>query len=469
MREAESLDRTKQWGGKPYPGLGFDFDPQWYLTDEQRDLQERLIRACHDVIRPQAIVSDQTGEYPWKSLEALAELGILGCIIPRKYGGRAENHVGVTMITESLARYGCPSTAVIFTMHLVSVAALLFRAAGNEEAVKVLRRIDRDCFVGSASYTDPETGGHFWYPKISSVEIVPGGYHVRKKSAFTTSSGYARWMITQTVSPDFSGDYSDLSVFLLYADELKGSPGVWDAMGMRGNQSGPVEIDVVLPEGRMIGPPGDGAASNDEAIDPLAMLMFGALYNGVALACMDLARGHATKRRHAQYGQSIADYATTHDVFGRCLIDVQASRVYAFAVSELLDRNTSNNDWTLHEDDPEAMPRTAWTIWPFKAKELGCRMAMEVSDRMLQLHGGSGYSRKAGIERLVRDAKAGWIMGPNNEITRQIVGRWALLGAEAADFWNQRVNEPLLLNELDKLDEDGKRAIVARLARDISD
>ena len=151
-------------------------------------------------------------------------------------------------------------------------------------------------FVGSASYTDPETGGHFWYPKISSVERVPGGFHVRKKSAFTSSSGYAKWMITQTVSPDFSGDFSDLSVFLLYADELKGSPGQWDAMGMRGNQSGPVEIDAVLPEGRMVGPSGDGAASNDEAIDPLGMLMFGALYNGVALACMDLAREHTTRR-----------------------------------------------------------------------------------------------------------------------------------------------------------------------------
>ena len=147
-REARSLDRAKQWGGKPYPGPGFDFDPQRYLTDEQRDLQERLIRVCHDVIRLQAVTSDESGEHPWKSLEALAELGILGCIIPRKYGGRAENHVGVRMITETLARCGCPSTAVIFTMHLFSVAALLFRAAGNEEAVKVLRRIDLDRFVG---------------------------------------------------------------------------------------------------------------------------------------------------------------------------------------------------------------------------------------------------------------------------------------------------------------------------------
>lgn len=50
--------------------------------------------------------------------------------------------------------------------------------------------------------------------------------------------------------------------------------------------------------------------------------------------------------------------------------------------------------------------------------------------------------------------EAGWITGPNNEITRQIVGRWALLGAEATDFRNQKVNESRLLNEFDKLDEN---------------
>src|SRR6185503_17434682 len=218
---------TKRWGGEPYYGLDYEFDPLWFLTPEQLELQQRLIEVCHDVIRPNAIEADRTGEYPRTSLKALAELGLLAVIVPEKYGARGENHVGTLMVTETIARYGCPSTALIYMMHMVAVAALVYRARGNSEIQGLLRRIDSDCLVGTASYTDPETGGHFWYPKISSSERVAEGWHVRKKAAFTTSSGFADWYVTQTTSPDFAGDYSDLSVFLLYPDEVTPKPGTW--------------------------------------------------------------------------------------------------------------------------------------------------------------------------------------------------------------------------------------------------
>jgi len=48
------VDHTKIWGGEPYFGLDYEFDPQWYLTEDQKKLQKQLIEVCHDVIRPQA-------------------------------------------------------------------------------------------------------------------------------------------------------------------------------------------------------------------------------------------------------------------------------------------------------------------------------------------------------------------------------------------------------------------------------
>jgi alkylation response protein AidB-like acyl-CoA dehydrogenase len=455
---------TKRWGGEPYYGLDYEFDPLWFLTPEQLELQERLIDVCHDVIRPNAIEADRTGEYPRTSLKALAELGLLAVIVPEKYGARGENHVGTLMVTETIARYGCPSTALIYMMHMVAVAALVYRARGNSEIQGLLRRIDSDCLVGTASYTDPETGGHFWYPKISSSERVAEGWHVRKKAAFTTSSGFADWYVTQTTSPDFAGDYSDLSVFLLYPDEVTPKPGTWDAMGMHANQSGPLEIDAVIPADRILGWPGDGAASNDEAVDPLAMLMYAGAYNGVALACIDVAKRHATRRAHVQYGRTIADYATTQDVFGGVVADTQASRIYAYTFAKALDDITDGGSWTMYEDDPHVKPRASLTSWSLSAKLLAAGLASRVSDTMLQVCGGRGYTRGAEIERLVRDAKAGWVMAPSNEVTRQMIGRWALFGAEAIDWWNQHIDEPALQNELGKLDREGKQRIIDQLA-----
>ncbi|MBN36115.1 MAG: acyl-CoA dehydrogenase [Rhodospirillaceae bacterium] len=459
----------RQWGEEPFYGLDESFDPQWFLNDRQKALQKQLIEVCHDVIRPQARIVDQTGEYPWESVKALAELNLLGCVVPEEWGGSGENHVGLAMIGETMTRYGCSSTGVIFMMHMAGLAALLFRAGGNDEIKGLLRRLDSDVMIGSASFTDAETGGHFWYPKISSVEKVSGGWHVKKKASFTTSCGEARWVVAQTTSPDFDGDYSNISDFLIYDHEITSHPGQWDVMGMRATVSGPVEIDAVLPDDRMVGKPGDGARSNDEAVNAMAMVLYGALYNGVALAALDLARGFTTRRCHGNTGQSVADYPTTHDTFGKAVIDTQGSRLYLYALAQQLDRVTDNGDWKIYERDPDAAPRSPYILWGLKAKEMAARAASEVSDNMFHLYGGAGYSRKLEIERILRDSRAGWIMGPTNEVTRGIIGRWALHGYLAVDWWNQRVNENVLNGEIGKLDSDGKRALIDRLNKELGD
>ena len=457
------------WGDEPYFGLGYDFDPRFFLSQDDRDLEVEIIEACHRVIRPLAVECDRTGAYPRAGIDELGRLRLLAMIAPREYGCRAASHTQVLMATEAIARYGCPSTAIIFMMHLVAVAGLVFRAGGNPEIESLLRRMDAEALIGTASYTDPETGGHFWYPKTSSAERVADGWHVRKTAAFTTSSGFADWYLTQTTSPDFDGDYADLSVFLLYPDEVQGSPGVWDAMGMHANQSGPVEIDAVVPENRIVGWPGDGARSNDEAIDPLAFLMYAGAYNGVALACLDVARRHALRRAHVQYGRRIADYATSQDSYGRALCRAQASRMFAYALARALDDATDGGDWTIYAREPDAAPRAQFTCWGLEAKVLAAGLASEVSDQMLHLCGGRGYARAAEIERLVRDAKAGWVMAPSNEVSQQIVGRWALLGPDSVDWWNQHVDERALHNELGKMTAAEKRKLVDELENQLAE
>ena len=82
---------------------------------------------------------------------------------------------------------------------------------------------------------------------------------------------------------------------------------------------------------------------------------------------------------------------------------------------------------------------------------------------MLHACGGSGYKRDMELERYLRDAKAGWVMGPTNEVLRQFVGKSALLGFEVLDYWNQHVNERAIANETKKLDAKGKRALAEKL------
>jgi len=60
------------------------------------------------------IICDETYEFPRKSMDAVASLGLLGLIVPKELGGLGQNHVCAAMVVETIARYGCPSTAMIY-------------------------------------------------------------------------------------------------------------------------------------------------------------------------------------------------------------------------------------------------------------------------------------------------------------------------------------------------------------------
>ncbi|MEO1623378.1 MAG: acyl-CoA dehydrogenase family protein, partial [Cyanobacteria bacterium J06632_3] len=185
--------------------LSGDFDPQWLLTPAQQDLQAQLIDLCATVLRPNAVASDRELVYPRQNFEALASLGLLGLFVPKEWGGLGENHVCAAMVVETIARYGCPSTAMCYTMHLGAVAAALFRAHNNPDLQSLLMRLDADVLIGTLSYSDPETGSHFWYPVSSKAHRTEDGWQVFKRASWTTSAGFADWYIVQTTSPEFSG------------------------------------------------------------------------------------------------------------------------------------------------------------------------------------------------------------------------------------------------------------------------
>ena len=145
------------------------------------------------------------------------------------------------VVTETLARYGDASCAMCYVMHIGAVEALKLRATPYL-IEKYLKKV-KDGFIGTLSYSDPETGSHFWYPIASGARKVDGGYEVLKKASWTTSAGFADFYVCQTTSPDYNGDYSNLSVFVIDKDQIVAEPQAWDAMGLRGNQSGTLLCD----------------------------------------------------------------------------------------------------------------------------------------------------------------------------------------------------------------------------------
>jgi alkylation response protein AidB-like acyl-CoA dehydrogenase len=264
----------------------------------------------------------------------------------------------------------------------------------------------------------------------------------------------------QTTSPDFKG-YDDLSVFVVDAEHVESQPSLWDALGLRGNQSGPLEVPgVEIPDYQLIGPIGDGAASNDEIVDPFFLIGSSSVWNGISLGTIDIAKRHTTRKRHVDVGLRVADYPTIQDYVGEAVMDTNASRAFVYSVAEAMDRATDNNTKVL---EPGQFARADYLHWAWQIKFIAAKNVAHTVDKMLHACGGSGYKRDMELERYLRDGKAGWVMGPTNEVLRQFVGKAVLLGFDSLDYWNQTYNRRAVENEVKKLDSAGKRELAEQL------
>jgi alkylation response protein AidB-like acyl-CoA dehydrogenase len=445
------------WGSEPFWGLGYDWDPDWVLTDRHKELRAKLIDLCQQEMRDNAKRSDDELKFPRRNLELLGEHGFLALTVPEEYGGLGENHVAYSMVCETIARYGCASTAMCYVMHTGAVNAIMLRAT-PALIDKYIRPLNSGK-IGTLSYSDPETGSHFWYPISSGAERVNGGFKVRKKASWTTSAGFADFYVVQTTSPDFKG-YDDLSVFVVDAEDAHAQPALWDALGLRGNQSGGLDVQGEIPADQIVGPVGDGAESNDESVDPWFLLGSSSVWNGISMGAIDIAKRHTTRKRHVDVGLRVCDYPTIQDYVGEAVIDTNACRTFVLSVAEAFDRVTDSNTRVLQ---PGTTARAAFLHWAWQMKFAAAKNVAGVVDKMLHACGGSGYKRDMELERYLRDGKAGWVMGPTNEVLRQFVGKSALLGFEVLDYWNQTVNERAIANETKKLDAKGKRALAEKL------
>ena len=292
-------------------------------------------------MRANAKRSDDELLFPRRNLELLGEHGFLGLTVPEEYGGLGENHVAFAMACETIARYGCASTAMCYVMHIGAVQAIMLRPTA-ELVDKYIRPLNSGV-IGTLSYSDPETGSHFWYPISSRAERSNGGYRVTKKASWTTSGGFADFYVVQTTSPDFKG-YDDLSVFVIDKEHCEAQPSLWDALGLRGNQSGAIAFnDVEIPGTQIVGP---GGGRRDVERRGRRPVVPDRLVVGLerARARRDRHReAHTTRKKHVDVGMRVADYPTIQDYVGQAVMETNAvARCSSHSVAQAFDGATEN-------------------------------------------------------------------------------------------------------------------------------
>jgi alkylation response protein AidB-like acyl-CoA dehydrogenase len=395
---------------------------EWDLPDSHRALREDVERLGEELLGPRAADLDARGGFPRENMDALAEHGICSLMLDPEVGGLGLDHRALAMVCETMARF-CASTTMVYVMH--TCAAQTVHLMGDaDQKERYLRPIRERGEIATLSFSEPATGGHFWYC-VSQAKRMDGGYVLDAEKSFTTSAGHADWYVVETRAPD-SDRPEDLDFYLVRGDAEGVAAGNWRALGMNGNASGPMTFrNVLVPEHDLLGEHAAGRYWNDNVIDPVFLLASSACWLGIAQGAFEHAVVHTSKRTFLDFQRRLAEYQVPRSYLAQCQIKVDSVRLMVYWLAQRLDDLAAAG-----RPHQEAL----YECWETKVH--ASDTVIDVTNLALQLTGGLGY--KAGpVERFLRDGRAGAVMAPSNELCRDWIGK-TLVGMPLGYWYEDR-------------------------------
>jgi alkylation response protein AidB-like acyl-CoA dehydrogenase len=398
----------------PFPRM------QFTLSEPQRELVALCHRLGAEALEPGADERDRNHVFPRDAMRALGRAGLNSLTVSPDLGGLGLGYFEYALAAETLAHYD-PSTAMVYVMHLAAVETVNL-VGSAEQKRRLLPPVREAGTIATLAFSEPGTGGHFWYC-LSQARRDGDGYVFSKDSSFVTSAGQADWYLVETRTPD-SDDPSDMLYLIVFGNQDGIAPGAFQALGMNANCSGPIAWrNVRVARENRLGDEGAAAHWNDEAVDPLFLIGSSAVWIGIAQAALNNAVHTARTRVHKDFNKSIADYQVIRHYLARAQIHADSARALLYHVARQADA---------YRDQGRPQADLLFDLW--ETKTHAADVCIEITNTALQVQGGLGYKRGK-TERLLRDGRAGAVMGPSNEMCQEWIGR-SLVGMDLG-FWKQ--------------------------------
>jgi alkylation response protein AidB-like acyl-CoA dehydrogenase len=362
------------------------------------------------VLAPTAADNDKLGRFSTDAVHALGKAGLLGLMLPADVGGAALGPQAFATVVATLAEADA-SVAMVFLMH--TVASLTVAAATRTPAIdRVLSEMTAGRHLSTLAFSETGSRSHFWAPVSRAVSLNGAGVRIAASKSFVTSAGYAQSYVTSALSPTGTGP-TDSTLYLVAAE----TPGLtvasaWDGLGLRANASSPMRLDgcVVPPEMRLTAD-GAGFPAMLQIVLPLFNLGQAAVSLGLCRAATSATAAHLKSARFEHLGASL----------GEALPNLRAQLATMQIETDGLAARVDDTVRHLEHPDDLTMLRV------LEAKAAAGETAIAVTSLAMRTCGGAAFSRQTGIERFFRDAQAGAVMAPTNDVLREFIGK-SLLG-----------------------------------------
>lgn len=352
---------------------------------------------------------DEKARFPEEAIGALAREGFLGLCVPAALGGKGQGPRAFAAVVEELSQ-GCASAAMVYVMH-VSAAQAIASSATLRDRDDLLRAIASGAHLTTLALSEKGSRSQFWAPVSKLEPDGNGGYLTSGYKSWVTSATYADSLVASAQKP---GAASPLESTLYLA--RKGAPGLrvagrFDGLGLRGNDSAPVAIEkMAVRKADLVTEPGAGAKTILEVILPWFALGTAAMANGICRAAVAATAGHLSATGFEHSGQGLRDLPTLRSRLARMSVRTEQSRaLLGYTLGEV-------------ESPSETTP-----LYVLQTRLAAIEAAADVTDLAMKACGGAAFSKHLPLERLFRDARAGWVMAPTVDHLEDFVGK-ALTG-----------------------------------------
>jgi alkylation response protein AidB-like acyl-CoA dehydrogenase len=357
-----------------------------------------------EVAGPAAPDVDAKARFPKEAVSAVQAKGLAGLTIPADAGGKGQGPRAFCAVVEELAM-ACPSTAMVFTMH-VSATAVIVASKTLASRASVLKDIAAGRHLTTLALSEKGSRSIFWIP----VSKLNGDTTSAQKS-WITSAGNADSYVASAGLPNAKSPLESV----LYLVDRK-APGVklvspFQGLGLRGNDSAPVALEnVKVPKEAYLCAPGDGLGAMLQVVLPWFAIGSAAVAHGICRAAVAATTAHLSGAGFEFNGSKLRDLPNLRTRLAQMMVRTEQSRALLGYTLGLMEK-----------------PTDATPLYVLQTRLAAIQAAVDVTDLAMKTCGGAAFSSHLGVERLFRDARAGWVMAPTVDHLEDLVGK-ALTG-----------------------------------------
>lgn len=375
------------------------------LTEEQEMVRNSIREFAENEIAPLASEYDEEEKFPKPQLEGLAELGLLGMIIPEKYGGAGFDSVSYSLALEEIAKADASVAVIVGVTNSVCCYPIL--SFGTEEQKqKYLVPLAKGEKLGAFCLSEPQAGSDATNIK-TKAEKDGDDYVINGTKSWVTNGGEAETHIVMAATGQENGRKEITSFIVEKEREGLSVSSVEHKLGQRASKTTELSFEnVCVPKKNILGGLGNGMKVAFNSLDN-GRIGIGSLSVGIAQAAFEEAKSYAKDR--IAFGKPIAEFQAIQFKLSEMATEIEAARLLTLQAASLKDANHKQTG-----------------IYASMAKLYASEMANKVCAEAIQIHGGNGYSRHYNVERYYRDARITTIYEGTSEIQKIVISRGLL-------------------------------------------